>query len=297
LAYRVKRRAPHLGLTELQIVVGHVTFRRLLRRHCAVVPIIISDTSPDLHMLWSAAVSQGCRVIYWQDDYHHLWKPAYPVTYAAVLNQGGYEAVRQGSQAALVFRRPSVSPKPMRTIPKNPRVGVATNAFFVASDEQRALLNGIRVALEVRVLELRPHPNSKLSSTDFPESWIKLAATEETIDQFAARLDLVVVGNSAVQLKLACEGVPVLHTSGLDPHGFDLYGYCENGFSFGTRDVRSITLEQVSRHYQNADLAARVRDYVSVREDADAIPLTALALSGGTAASGFASVSGYSCEA
>lgn len=294
---QLKRRVRRLDNVDLSVVLGRESFRRSLRKTHRVMPVIISDVSPTLHMLWSAATAEGSMVFYWQDDYHHVLRPSYPVTVAAVLNQSGYEAVRQWSAGALVFRRPSVSPKPMRPVPKKPRVGVATNAFFVASSEQRELLNRIREALEVAVLEFRLHPNAKLNPRDFPEPWIKLGSSEETIEQFAARLDLVVVGNSAVQLKLACEGVPVLHTSGLDPHGFDLYGYCANGFSFGTEDLGSITVEQVSRHFQSKELAAKLRDYVSVREGADAMALTVLAQSSGSFVTGFAPASGNRSDA
>jgi len=263
----VVRRVPDLDSIDLQIILGREVFRRLLARYPIVKPIIISDVSPDLHMLWSAASVAGCGALWWQDDYHHIASLPYPVAAAAVLNQGGYEAVLNSSPSAVIVRRPSIPIKPIRTIPANPKVGIATNNFFVASHKQIELLEQIRQALGVAVLYIRLHPNSKLGIADFPEYLVTIAPSDESIEQFASKIDLVIVGNSAVQLRLICEGVPVLHIPGFDPHGYDAYGYCRKEFIYGSETIGVTILSDVSCHYNDNTLQDRLAHYVRVRDE------------------------------
>ena len=263
----VVRRVPDLDCIDLQILLGREVFRDFLHHHPMVKPIIISDVSPGLHMLWSAATIAGCGALWWQDDYHHIESLTYPVLAAAVLNHGGYEAVLYSSPSAVIVQRPSIPLKPIRQIPDHPRVGIATNAFFIANQDQRLILDHIRKALNVSILYVRLHPNSKLVSADFSEHWIRIAPFDESLEQFALNIDIAVVGNSAVQLRLICEGVPVLHISGLDPHGYDLYGYCKRGFIYGSETIGTNILSEVSRHYSDKILRIRLADYVGVRDD------------------------------
>ena len=263
----IVRRTPSLDCIDLQILLGRELYRQLLCRHPMVKPIIISDVSPDLHMLWSAAIVAGCGALLWQDDYHHIGSLPYPVAAAAVLNQGGYEAVLRSSSSAVIVRRPSVALKPIRNIPEHPKVGIACNAFFIANKEQRQLLNHFRESLGSAELYVRLHPNSKLVSADFPESWITIAPFDETLEQFALNIDIALVGNSAVQLRLICEGVPVLHVPELDIQGYDAYGYCRRGFVYGSQNIGVDILSEISIHYNNPKLQVQLAEYVGLRDD------------------------------
>ena len=259
------RRVPRLDSIDLQIILGREVFRQLLHRYPMVKPIIISDVSPDLHMLWSAASVAGCGALWWQDDYHHIESLSYPVAGAAVLNQGGYEAVLHSCPSAVIVRRPSIHLKPIRPIPEYPRVGIATNNLFVGSKEQRDLLKEIRQALGVKVLYVRLHPNSKLGSVDFSDPSITIAPFDESLEQFASKVDIAIVGNSAVQLKLVCEGLPVLHISGLDPLGFDMYGYCQRGIIYGAPHLANNILSDITTFFNDPELQVLVAEYVRVR--------------------------------
>lgn len=264
----ILRRVPRLDSIDLQIILGREVFRQLLHRYPMVKPIIISDVSPDLHMLWSAASVAGCGALWWQDDYHHIESLPYPVAAAAVLNQGGYEAVLYSCPSAVIVRRPSITLKPIRPIPDYPRVGIATNNLFVASKEQLDFLKEIRQALGVDMLYIRLHPNSKLVPLDILAQWITIASFDESLELFASKIDIAIVGNSAVQLKLVCEGLPVLHISGLDPLGFDLYGYCKMGITYGVqKNLGNNILSDITTFYNDSKLQVRLADYVGVRVD------------------------------
>lgn len=262
----VIRRAPSLDCINLQIILGRQVFRQFLHRHPLVMPIIISDVSPDLHMLWSAAAVAGRGALWWQDDYHHIEPLPYPVAAIAVLNQGAYEAVLHSSPLAVRVTRPSITLKPIRPIPDYPKVGIATSNFFIASIEQMKFLENIRQALGVAELYIRLHPNSKLVPADFTAHWITIAPYDESLEQFSLNIDIAVVGNSAVQLRLICEGVPVLHVPGLDPHGYDVYGYCRSGFIYGLEKIGAHILTEINLYYNAPELQVRLADYVSVRD-------------------------------
>ncbi|WP_145200150.1 hypothetical protein [Sphingobium sp. B2] len=265
-----------------QILVGRAAMRQLLRRHPHLTPIIISDVNPTLHMLWSAAVSLGRAPLWWQDDYHHTGPLPYPVGAAAVLNQGGYAAALKRSPEALIAMRPRPAVKPMQEVPPKPRVGVATNASFTASPTQIALLAMLRDGVGARHTILRLHPNSPLHGRPLPEAWLAAAPADETLAAFARRVDMAVVGNSAAQLRLLGEGVPVLHVAGLDEHGFDLYGYVRNGFSMGMVRSADVSVDAINRHYADPAIQQRITDFMGLRRPVTIPGLAALARHSGS---------------
>lgn len=268
-----RKLASHDPLTQ-HVIIGYVLYKALFKRYPKIVPIINSDISPKLHMQWSAALAIDREVFWWQDDYHHYtgfstenYMP-YPCTYAAVLNQKGLESVREKNPKAKVFARPRTPVTPFRNIPSKPRLGVATNANFEASAEQLQHISAIKDAFDVSEVYFRLHPNTKLGQKDFPEAWMRIAPADENIEQYVDKVDLVLVGNSAVQLKLLCAGVPVIHTQGLDHFGFDLYGYCAKGFCYGiTEGAHSLSIDKINQFYQSIELQSQLSDFVNIREE------------------------------
>lgn len=273
--------ARRLDDSDRQVLVGRAAMRLLLRRTPSAVPVIVSDVSPVLYMLWSAAISLRRAPMWWQDDYHHIGSLPYPVSAAAVLNQGGYAAVLARSPDALITRRPQTVVKLMRAAPSAPRLGAATNASFAATPAQVALLAGLRDQLGGKQLLLRLHPNSPLHGGNLAHPWLAIAPADEPLATFATRIDLAIVGNSAVQMRLLGEGVPVLHVAGLDEHGFDLYGYMREGFSFGSPHLEDVCLEAINRHYADPIVQQRIADFMSLRRDIIIPDLAALSHSRG----------------
>jgi hypothetical protein len=251
-------------MIDAYIIIGRQVNRRLLFNNPEVKPIIISDVSPELHMLWSAAAVEGNRAIWWQDDYHHYTYFPYPALLAVVLNELALLNIRKKNERAEVFTRTQTPVQQMRQIPDNPLVGIATNGFFFATKKQMDLLKNLKDSLGVDVLYLRLHPNSKLNQDCFNRSWISVATKDEPLEEYARRLDLVFVGNSAVQLRLVCYGVPVVHVSGLDDYKYDLYGYCEMGVVYGCDDYKQVEKLNVNSYYASPQVNQRLVSYVSV---------------------------------
>src|SRR5690606_18516069 len=131
-----------LDLTSIEVFVGYEAFKSFFHKHPDLIPIIISDISPILHMQWSGALAAGNKVMWWQDDYHHFkgfssekYLP-YSCNIAAVLNQKGLETVLEKNRFAKIYSRPLTEIKPIKIVPEKPITGVATNASFEANEAQ-----------------------------------------------------------------------------------------------------------------------------------------------------------------
>lgn len=249
----LRRRVRRLDMVDVAVVLGRESFRRTLRKRHSVMPVIISDVGPTLHMLWSAAATEGNRAIWWQDDFHHQARLPYGIRAAAVLNEPGFAVAKMAGTTQLIARRPTPEPLPVREIPWNPKVGLATNARFGADAAQIQRLADIASYLTTECLHLRLHPNSTLNAADLMNLPVQLAPSTEPMDSFASRIDLAVVGNSASQLWLVRHGVPVVHIAGLDARGYDLYGYVARGFVYGCQDLSQLSLAAVRSFYSDVN--------------------------------------------
>lgn len=259
-----------LDLAALQVVIGYTAYKKFFKKNYSLQPIIISDISPDLHMQWTGALAAGSKVMWWQDDYHHFkgfsnenYLP-YSCQYAVILNEYGFNTVMDENPSAHIFKRKETNLNQLKKIPVKPRVGMATNAFFNGSKDQIQIINKIRKRLGVENIYFRLHPDSKLYCSSSRPHWINFANKKESLEKFANKVDVVVVGNSAVQLKLLCLGVPVIHINVLDSFGFDLYQYCQLGFIYGVKDIKQLDLESVRAFYSDITRKKRLSNYVNV---------------------------------
>ena len=283
LLYRIiKTKKSRLDRVDLQIIIGYAGYRVFLRNNPQITPIIISDVSPESHMMWAATLSLKRQVFWWQIDYYYYNGPnqesmvPFPCSHAAVLNQKGLEVLRNQAPNAQIYYLNPTKIHPLRPIPKEPIVGLATNAFFVASPSQIELLEQIKKKFKLTTIKLRLHPRSEISEASFPDGLVTIAPRAERIEDFAKSVDLAIVGNSAVQLNLLCEGLPVFHISGFDPHGFDAYGYCEEGFVFGIDDINLLDTESIVQFYSDPLWANNLFEYLNIKDQSICKPLADL---------------------
>ncbi len=280
----IKKKKTPLDLVDLQVLIGYTGYKVFLRNNPNVVPIIISDVSPDLHMIWAAAASLKREVLFWQIDYYYYNGPSnesmvpFPCSHAAVLNQKGLEMVLNQAPNAKIYYLNQTPLLPLKPIPENPSLGLATNAFFTGSPSQIELLNQIKKQFNVNTIRVRLHPRSELTDRSFPDGLITIAPRAESMDDFAKSVDLAIVGNSAVQLNLLCSGLAVVHISGFDPHGFDNYGYCQEGFTFGVNDIRFLDVKNIERFYADSQWANKLFEYVNIKDLVRCRPLNELEL-------------------
>jgi len=259
------KRCRHLDRVDQQTLLNYALARRWLQNRLGLMPVIISDVSPGLHALWCAAAAEGNRAIWWQDDFHHHWPLPYVIRGAAVLNEPGLAVAQDKGTAHVIAKRPTKPPLPIRAIPENPVVGMATNASFSIGPNEIAMMKTLVQALNVSVLHLRVHPTRPLTNDDVKGAPVQLAPREESMEEFAARIDLAIVGNSAAQLWLIRNGVPVIHVPGFDQQGYDRYGYVGRGFVFGMSAADEVKFCEVKDFYAETDRSfKKVRDYTTV---------------------------------
>lgn len=262
---QISKRCRSLDGVDRQTLLNYALARRWLRNRPGLMPIIISDVSPRLNALWAAAAAEGNRAIWWQDDFHHHWRLPYAVRGAAVLNEPGLLVAKDRGTAQVIAKRPTKPPLRIRPVPNNPIVGLATNASFYVGPTQIAILKTLATALNVPVLHLRVHPTRRLSNDDLQDVPVQLAPQDETMEEFASRIDLAVVGNSAAQLWLIRQGVPVIHVAGLDVQQYDLYGYVKRGFIYCVSNINELNVVQATAYYSYPEANYRkVFNYTSV---------------------------------
>lgn len=271
---KISKRRRKLDLIDYRIIIARELCRTSLRFRPLLSPLIVSDVSPILNILWSAASSEGNRAVWWQDDFHHFKPLPYDIRGAAVLNLPGLHCVKKRSNVATAAVRVNKKPMRVQRITTKPVVGIAVNNWFTASTNQINQLNSIRKKLKSDWVHLRLHPNTSLNEKyEIERPGLKLSDSNESMEDFAARIDLCIVGNSASQISLLKNGIPVVHMPGLDTHGYDLYRYVSSGLVMGCKDTLRLSIKQINNFYDKIENYQKLVDYVSLDEEAGDISL------------------------
>lgn len=188
----------------------------------------IGDRSPRRIALAAGAALAGRASLYWQNGYHDRVIPDLRYENAAVFNAAG---------AAAFVGRPTqvweMDPPAQSVLRKPERIkhlGVATNAF--AGPEIEAARDRVGIAFPDAEVALRLHPRIETFDAERVPGW-DVRHRSQSLEDFARSCDVVICGNTAAQIEILMAGTPVIHIAGLDPYGFDLYGYVARGISFG----------------------------------------------------------------
>lgn len=259
-----------LDLPALEVCIGYMGYKAFFESHNSIIPILISDISPTIHMQWSGALAAGNKVMWWQDDYHHYkgfsqenYFP-YLCHYAAVLNEYGLKTVQDRSPDTRIYGRPGIKVQPLKKRVKTPLIGFASNVLFSANEEQIQHLSKVREQLKIDKFLCRLHPNARLDKSAMLPEWLQIAPKEQSLEEYAENINLALVGNSAVQLKLLCMGVLVIHIPGFDTFGFDGYKYVQGGFVYGSSELSALSLEEIYAFYQRPEFEEKLKAYVGV---------------------------------
>lgn len=245
----LRRRMPHLADRDAEVIIARDAFRRLFVRHPQLVAIVISDLSPLRAVLAAGAASAGARVMWWQDDYHHASPPRLGFSDAAVLNVAGAEAFSKLSPSGTTYTRPTAEVRAV-VMPDGPlRLGAAVNGFFSASPAEMEVLRGAMLAFGADQVELRLHPRSHLGESQLAREWVRVAPVSERLEAFLDRVDVVICGNTAAQLRIVSSGKAVVHCAGLDPQAFDNYKLGQRGIVYAAQELGEDVREQVRAFY------------------------------------------------
>jgi hypothetical protein len=244
-------RAKRISKSHLSAIIMLVGWRLVLRVNKRFFPLVNSDMSPCRLIIAYAGYLEGNRALYWQDDHHHHF-PDFNVFSAACLLNNRDHGKWVESVKGNVFYRKEQEVKDIKKVPPHPVLGVVVNATFSFSKEEVDVINNIANSLSVSKVILRLHPRSDIpDSLSFSNLTMELGPKGEDEASFLSQVDVVVSGNSAMQLKSILFGVPTVHAPGLDVHHYDLYNYVKNGVVMGVEKVESLSIEKINNFYDN----------------------------------------------
>jgi len=271
---RLKRSANDIG-----IICATILFQRMLERNPDLVPVINSDLSPAQVMLACAAQGIERRAVWWQDDFHYTEAVPFRVIAGVVLNRNGLGALQAQNPYAQVFKRNIGTHVPDRQAEIRMEIthqirhaGVAVNGFFTGSEAEMEMLSQIRRAIGIKTLELRLHPTARCSQKTLPDG-VRFSSQDESVEEFASRMDVVFSGNSAIQYKMVMEQKPVIHVPALDIFEFDRYKYVEKGLVFGAKEVDETLVERAFAFYRTKAFQDTIKAHEAEQFDIPGRPL------------------------
>lgn len=253
------QKSRRISIFEKSLVLGLIQYRKFFSRNKQTYPVIISDVNPVLNLMAIASLNTGC--VWWQDDFHHVYSGGLNVAKAFVLTNSEYSKFSEADLVSgLVYRKknPIVKVNVSRCFDTS-RISVAVNGFFTGSSSEIETLGLISNAFDVKKIWLRLHPTSKIDTRLLPR-FVEVSSYSEPIEEYALNYDVIVVGNSAIQLKILALGTPVVHVGGLDPKIFDLYGYCRDGVVFGVQSITDFNIEDLAEFYKSDDYLMNFKD-------------------------------------
>ena len=244
---------PLAGQQIIGLVFAYWNYRMVLRRWRPAFFICVSDLSPRRVAAACAANVSRTPVFFYQEDWHHDIVPPFATDAASVLNATGLKSVQPSlrSEGIVATRGTLPSVVRIKMCPKSlKRVGIALNNFFNVD----ALMNLVRrIADEFPGAEIvvRQHPRSTMRLGARCDSMVEAPAGQSLAD-FAAPCDVVLVGNSAVQMGLLLAGVAVIHVGDLDNFVFDAYGHVSARIVYGSKFFEGLDVDAVNRFYSDA---------------------------------------------
>jgi hypothetical protein len=246
------RKSNYLDSQDISAVFGYAAYRSFFKKNKTIVPVVISDISPNLAII-AAAAEEAQGIFWWQDDYHYNTLPSFKLAGASVLTDAAIRMVFDSNSKASVDLRGDGSTYHQIRLPmaNTQKVAVAVNGFFSGCSEQLAALDSLRSFFGLESIFLRLHPTA-LFTEDFP-GWINVTSPNEQIQDFAQKYDLIFVGNSAIQLRLVISGGAVCHIKGLDPQEYDLYGYVTKGVVYGISRIANFSWGDLRGVYTDPD--------------------------------------------
>ncbi|MBB3985155.1 hypothetical protein GGQ68_001484 [Sagittula marina] len=245
LAFRAEPWRRRLQVNDLVLVVASLLHAERFSG-LSTMTVHIGDRSPRRIALATGAALAGRPTLYWQNGFHDTAIPDLGYQEAAIFNAEAEAAL--AGRATRLWAIESGRTADLRVPARIERLGVATNAFVGTEiDTMRSRIDQLFPNARVA---LRLHPRvSSFDAGRVPDWDVRPRA--ESLGDFAMGCDVVICGNTAAQIEILKAGTPVIHSAGLDPHGFDLYGYAARGISFGLEHwSEGDVLKDLTRFYR-----------------------------------------------
>lgn len=256
VAMRPSRR--WLRKDELAFCLAAQLHEQMLENASAAV-IHIGDRSSRRNAMAVGAAFAGLPSVYWQLGYHDIAIPNLGYSHAAVLNQPAETCVAAHGTEPL--RQTPAPMKPVTPPTKSQSIGLTMNAF--AGPEVADLCRAVLGIFPDARLHLRTHP--RVANPDLGDlpSQASVRPRGEPLEAFCRDCDIVLCGNSSVQIEMLLLGVLVIHIPGLDQHAFDLYQYVADGVTYGTETLASNSVADAVAFYAREGWSDRLLAHVA----------------------------------
>ena len=245
--------------------------------------VVISDLSLNRCAFWRSFERMGAKIIWHQHSLDLSVVPEifYHADYVMLKNDHGLYHLKnmiKSSNKPVITRQDVFHQGLEVTIPpKISSVGIAVNAWFRLSESERMKIGLITKILKLESINLLLHPRTNVDVVHKCKN-LQLFRTYDSMSKFLHDSDLIIAGNSQIQLDALMHGKMVVHTSNIDPGEFDKLKYCARGLVHGLEKFEDFSVENVNTHYRDVSFKNKFRHIYSFKEISEA-PRTDMILS------------------
>lgn len=248
----------HLVSQAVAFLLAYVDLRERFRRSPPAFVVCVSDLTARRIASSCAANSEGIPVFYWQNHVTNYWEPPFQVDAAVACGMTGYRQIGKALKEPswICYRGLTDWIERPTPVPDEPRrIGIALNNY-VEPLSLKSKLQLLKQEFPCSTLVLRPHPNSRSIFNGLVDD-DRVCSSDGDVDDFARTCDLVLAGNTGLQIEVVARGTAVVHLTGLDTLLYDVNGFVAAGCIFGVESGSTINLPQVNSFYAEESWVSR----------------------------------------
>jgi len=192
-------------------------------------------------------------IIYGQIDMQKYSIPPVKVNVALVNSKEAIEYFNEEGTMVYQMNRFDYKKINVRKVPSNPNVvGLLLNNFYII-ERLKGTITRIQKKHPNSTIYIRYHPNTKAQDKPFFSSNKIIEAKKETLESYSSKCDYIIASNTSAQMKVLIKGCPVIHISGIDRNGFDLYGYVKKKMIFGCKieNLKLMNIRSINEFYSD----------------------------------------------
>ncbi|MBM7068579.1 hypothetical protein [Actibacterium sp. 188UL27-1] len=265
LLVSLRSRGRKLDQRDWAFVIASLVAKWGLRSGPDTMVVILADMSPRRIAMATGASLAGNQLMLYQYDNNLQAPPALGWTHAALRSEAGLSAVKDHQ---LILGRLLTCPPRAIDLSRDGGVwGMAVNA--IPEPDLLGRVETLREYLSIDRIRFRLHPRRATIDGDPSQyPWLDIAPPGETLEDFCDSCDLVVCGNSAVQLKVLLTGTPVIHVGALDTPTYDNYGFVDQGVVYGSPTPDGVSLDAMKAHYRRPSVMEAMQRNTSIPDSA-----------------------------
>ena len=233
-----------------------------------VALLVVSDVSPNRYAFWIAFESCRKKIIWLQHSFDLRPVPGvmFKVDYALLKSNAGMDFITKNLESGAsvkyycdtnAYKTTNISiPQRVNT------VGIGVNAWFDPKGEVLSKIKSIIDVMGMHSVNLLLHPRTTKVIVEKCKKNHIFNLIDNNED-FFRESDLIIVGNSQLQIDVLMSGKPVIHTGGIDFEDYDRMEYCRMGIVWGSDKLKPIDLEDLSKFYSSSLFSDKFSSFLS----------------------------------